>query len=310
MLRTIAAVAILCALSLVVAAFRWYIGGTRATGRGAGVDLSAQADAGAIGKSGGARNGTQAAASAQDDRASNISASGSSTTAGNSTASADGVKSAAPAQAAASKNPPETPAASPRTPASLILEGAKIQVREGAVYTPGYFRLQYPNGDLPRDKGVCTDVVVRALRHAGFDLQKLVHEDMKANFDAYPQTRIWGLTKPDPNIDHRRVPNLAAFFSRHGEILTCEVSPGTLAEWQPGDIVCWKLPDGREHCGIVSDGKNGAGIPTVIHNIAKCCEEDCLDKWKITGHFRYPAGRLAARPPVHGNAAAVAQNRP
>lgn len=100
----------------------------------------------------------------------------------------------------------------PPPPAEKIVAGASEQAREGALYMPGYFTIPYPNGDLPRNQGVCTDVVVRALRKAGYDLQKLVYEDMKRNFNKYPQ--LWGLRKPDPNIDHRRVPNLMCFFER------------------------------------------------------------------------------------------------
>jgi hypothetical protein len=178
---------------------------------------------------------------------------------------------------------------SPGAAAEMIVAGAKAQAREGALYTPGYFRIPYPNGDLPRDKGVCADVVVRALRCAGHDLQKLVHEDMAANFSAYPQR--WGLPAPDSNIDHRRVPNLMTFFRRHALTLTTDTGPGTRPIWQAGDIVCWKLDNGLDHCGIVSDHRNAAGLPLVIHNMSKCAEEDCLTRWRITGHFRYPSGR-------------------
>lgn len=174
----------------------------------------------------------------------------------------------------------------PRTPAEKIVAGALEQAREGALYTPGYFKIPYPNGDLPRHQGVCTDVVVRALRRAGYDLQKLVHEDMKRHFRQYPQ--LWGLRKPDPNIDHRRVPNLMCFFRRHGKSLTLEVSPKTLKDWQPGDIICWRLDNGLYHCGILSSTRNAAGMPLVVHNISQCAEEDCLTTWKIIGHYRYP----------------------
>jgi len=174
----------------------------------------------------------------------------------------------------------------PRPPAEKIVAGALEQASEGALYTPGYFTLPYPNGDLPRHQGVCTDVVVRALRQAGYDLQKLVHEDMKRHFHKYPP--LWGLRKPDPNIDHRRVPNLMCFFKRHGKSLPLEVSQKTLKHWQPGDIVCWRLDNGLYHCGVLSSARNADGVPLVVHNISQCTEEDCLTTWKIIGHYRYP----------------------
>jgi hypothetical protein len=188
--------------------------------------------------------------------------------------------------ATTSPSRPSSTAPPPRTAAEKIVAGAKAQATEGAIYTPGYFTLSYPNGDLPPDKGVCTDVVVRALRKAGCDLQQLVHEDMKRNFRKYPNP--WGLKKPDPNIDHRRVPNLMRFFERRGSSLTMEVSSKTLPSWQPGDVVCWRLDSGLLHCGVLSDTRNADGAPLVIHNLGRCVEEDCLTAWKIIGHFRYP----------------------
>ncbi len=164
--------------------------------------------------------------------------------------------------------------------AAQIVAGAKIQENEAAIYTPGYFSLTYPNGDLPRNQGVCTDVVVRALRHAGYDLQKLMHEDMKANFSKYPTK--WGLKRPDKNIDHRRVPNHMCFLERFGQKLPLD------KDWQPGDLIYWALGGGLEHCGVVSDGFTASGRPLIIHNIDICREEDCFNAWKITGHFRYP----------------------
>jgi uncharacterized protein YijF (DUF1287 family) len=177
--------------------------------------------------------------------------------------------------------------ATPRQSSSIpqkIVAGARRQI--GAGYDPAYRVLPYPNGDVPADRGVCTDVVVRALRAAGCDLQQLIHEDMRRSFNRYP--RRWGLRRPDPNIDHRRVPNQMTFFRRHGLELTRVVSPGALTEWQPGDIVCWKLDNGRDHTGVLSDARNPTGVPHVVHNLARCAEEDCLTAWKITGHFRYP----------------------
>ena len=170
--------------------------------------------------------------------------------------------------------------------AGKIVEAAKAQAREETAYSPQYFKLAYPNGDPPRDKGACTDVVIRSLRGAGFDLQALIHEDMKRRFNDYPQK--WSLPAPDANIDHRRVPNQLCFMARFGKALSAEVSPKTLREWLPGDIVYWKLDSGLDHCGIVSDTRGPGGNPLVIHNLGRCCEEDCLAKWKITGHYRYP----------------------
>ena len=170
--------------------------------------------------------------------------------------------------------------------AEKIVEAAKAQAREGTAYSPQYFKLAYPNGDPPREKGACTDVVIRSLRGAGFDLQALIHEDMKHRFAEYPQK--WGLPGPDANIDHRRVPNQMCFMARFGKALSTELAAKTLRDWQPGDIVYWKLDSGLDHCGIVSDARGSSGNPLVIHNLGRCCEEDCLGKWKITGHYRYP----------------------
>ncbi len=164
------------------------------------------------------------------------------------------------------------------------MAGARGQI--GDAYVMGYVSIPYPNGDIPKGQGVCTDVVVRSFRRANLDLQRLVHEDMKAYFSAYPNN--WGLRRTDPSIDHRRVPNLQTFFARKGKTLTKQTTPAQLSAWRPGDVVTWDLDNGLDHCGIVSDKKNAAGIPLVIHNIGRCAEEDCLTTWKITGHYRYP----------------------
>jgi hypothetical protein len=187
-----------------------------------------------------------------------------------------------PAQPAATS---ATSAQSKSAPVKIV-ESAFGQAKIGAKYTPGYFELKYPGGDLPADRGVCTDVLIRAFRNAGFDLQQLVNEDMTKNFDKYPN--IWGLRRPDPNIDHRRNPNLMCFFKRFGMPLVCEVDEKSLSEWLPGDVVFWRLDSRRLHCGIVIDRKNKKGIPLVVHNLSVCTIEDCLTKWKIIGHFRYP----------------------
>ncbi|RJR20843.1 MAG: DUF1287 domain-containing protein [Desulfobacteraceae bacterium] len=171
------------------------------------------------------------------------------------------------------------------TAADLILLGARQEVKNRTFYDASYAVLSYPGGDVSPDRGACTDVVIRAFRYAGVDLQQLIHEDMKENFRLYLQK--WGLSGPDPNIDHRRVPNQVRFFERHGLPLTLEVE-GHLDEWHWGDVVYWRFPDGRDHCGIVSDRTGKNGIPLVIHNAGLTREEDCLLRWEITGHFRYP----------------------
>ena len=152
------------------------------------------------------------------------------------------------------------------------------------IYDPSYFSIPYPNGDVPAGKGVCTDVVIRAYRKLGIDLQRLVHEDMKANFKKYPNR--WGLTKTDRNIDHRRVPNLMTFFARHGKSLTVTNDP---KEYLPGDIVSWDLVGNVPHIGIVIDKKSEDGTRyLIVHNIGAGQEiSDCLFQFKITGHYRY-----------------------
>ena len=168
--------------------------------------------------------------------------------------------------------------------ADRIVAGARKQLISPADYTPGYFRIGYPNGDLSPNQGVCTDVVVRSLRNAGYDLQRLIHEDMRTRFLHYPRREA----KPDSNIDLRRVPTLIAFFRAYGRKLPNAVSRESLSTWKPGDIVFWKLPSGLDHCGVISDRKDAAGLPLVIHNISRTAEEDVLTTWTIVGHYRYP----------------------
>jgi uncharacterized protein YijF (DUF1287 family) len=174
--------------------------------------------------------------------------------------------------------------AAPPHGADKIVAAARAQI--GDVYDASYVRLAYPNGDVARGRGACTDVVIRALRRAvGHDLQRAVYADRRRR----------GVKQPDPNIDHRRVRNLRPFFARHAQTLTKQVTPENLAAgaWRAGDIVCWKLPGGLDHIGIVSDRKNAAGVPLVIHNIGPACrEEDCLTAWPITDHFRYPPDKI------------------
>jgi len=165
-----------------------------------------------------------------------------------------------------------------------IVEAARKQVGVTLSYDPAYVTLKYPGGDLPREKGVCTDVVIRALRDGlGQDLQKLMHEDMKANFAAYPKN--WGLSRPDKNIDHRRVPNLQAYFKRRGFSLAVTKEA---AKFQPGDLVTCTVPPHLPHIMIVSDKKTAEGVPLVIHNIGSGArEEDVLFTYPLTGHYRW-----------------------
>jgi uncharacterized protein YijF (DUF1287 family) len=156
--------------------------------------------------------------------------------------------------------------------------------KQNVTYDPTYFSIQYPNGDVPNDRGVCTDVVIRAYRKIGIDLQKEVHEDMKANFKLYPKK--WGLTKTDTNIDHRRVPNLMTFFARHGEVKSMSQ---TASNYQPGDIVCWDLGGGVTHIGLVVNKKSEDKVRyLIVHNIGGGqVLADCLFQFKIIGHYRY-----------------------
>jgi len=161
---------------------------------------------------------------------------------------------------------------------TLILTKQKVR------YDPAYFRIDYPNGDVPADRGVCTDVVIRAYRKMGIDLQKEVHEDMRTHFSKYPSN--WGLTRPDRNIDHRRVPNLMKFFERFGTVKNNSTNP---ADYIPGDIVCWNLHGGVTHIGIVVNKKTQDGQHyMIVHNIgAGQVLEDCLFNFKIIGHYQY-----------------------
>lgn len=151
-------------------------------------------------------------------------------------------------------------------------------------YDPRYIGIDYPNGDVPANIGVCTDVIIRAYRKLGIDLQKEVHEDMKANFNKYP--KIWGQSNPDKNIDHRRVPNLMTFFSRRGIVKSKSTDP---KDYIPGDIVCWDLGNGITHIGVVVNLKSKDNKRfMIVHNIGNGqVLEDCLFSFSIIGHYRY-----------------------
>ena len=168
---------------------------------------------------------------------------------------------------------------------ALKLSAAALSLTNDKVeYDPAYFSIKYPNGDVPGDKGVCTDVVIRAYRKLGIDLQKEVHEDMAAHFSIYPKT--WGLKKTDTNIDHRRVPNLMTFFSRHGKKKPIsQIS----ADYQPGDIVTWNLEGNLTHIGIVVNKQSSDKQRyLIVHNIGRGQElSNCLFEYVITGHYSY-----------------------
>jgi uncharacterized protein YijF (DUF1287 family) len=168
-----------------------------------------------------------------------------------------------------------------------LVDAARAQIGVTVRYDPAYVQLAFPGGDVPADRGVCTDVVIRAYRAThGFDLQQAVNADMQAHFSAYP--RQWGLRRPDRNIDHRRVPNLQVFFQRKGQRLPVSAD----AAYRPGDLVTQMLPGNLPHIAIVSDRKSAAGVPLVIHNIGDGArEEDSLSRFPITGHYRFAPGR-------------------
>ena len=166
-----------------------------------------------------------------------------------------------------------------------LVDAAIELTKQKVVYDPTYFRIPYPNGDVPTGKGVCTDVIIRAYRNSlQIDLQKEVHLDMKANFKLYPKN--WGQKTTDRNIDHRRVYNLMVFFKRKGEVKPITKNP---ADYKPGDIVCWILPGNLSHIGLVINKKTADGKRyLIVHNIgAGQVMEDCLFTWKIIGHYQY-----------------------
>src|SRR5215470_7756502 len=167
-----------------------------------------------------------------------------------------------------------------------LVAAAEQRTQHTVRYDPAYVRIPYPGGDVPPDTGVCTDEVIRSYRAVGVDLQKEVHEDMEKNFSAYPRKWRWLTTRTDTNIDHRRVPNLMAFFSRKGETLAISQRA---EDYAPGDIVTWDLGGGVPHIGIVVSEKSAeGGRHLIVHNIGQGPKrEDMLFRWKITGHYRY-----------------------
>ncbi|MEJ7615623.1 MAG: DUF1287 domain-containing protein [Pyrinomonadaceae bacterium] len=177
------------------------------------------------------------------------------------------------------------PTPRPDTPLNRMIAAGFEQTEYTVLYDPSYARLEYPNGDVPRERGVCADVIVRSLRAAGVDLQKDLHEDMRANFAAYPKK--WGNRTTDRNIDHRRVANLMTYFERRG--LSLPVSTNA-RDYQPGDVVAWDLGGGVLHIGLVSDTPSQADQTRyqIVHNISQGARlEDVLLGWKIIGRYRY-----------------------
>ncbi|MFA0813734.1 DUF1287 domain-containing protein [Microbulbifer epialgicus] len=173
------------------------------------------------------------------------------------------------------------------TLAEAALERTYHKVR----YDPAYVSIPYPNGDVPADTGVCTDVVIRSFRKLGIDLQKEVHQDISSHFQAYPSKRIWGLSRPDKNIDHRRVPNLKIFFTRKGQSLPISDKS---EDYLPGDIVTWMLPGNLPHIGIVTAKRSQETDRYMIaHNIGSGpVLEDMLFSFAITGHYRYVVDQI------------------
>jgi uncharacterized protein YijF (DUF1287 family) len=165
-----------------------------------------------------------------------------------------------------------------------VVDSVREQTRVTTSYDPSYVRVAYPDGDVAQQTGACTDVVIRAFRKAGVDLQREVHEDMVRNFSAYPSR--WGLTKPDPNIDHRRVPNLMVYFQRARKAVAVTAAA---KDYLPGDVVAWDLGGGVTHIGVVSDEMDEAtGRYWVVHNIGAGARlEDVLFAWTVIGHYRY-----------------------
>jgi len=182
--------------------------------------------------------------------------------------------------------------AATRTFGERLSVAAVERTTHQVVYDASYRRIAYPMGDVDAGRGVCADEVIRALRVLGVDLQQLVHEDMKANFSAYPQ--FWGMTRPDSNIDHRRVPNLETYMTRTGWRLPPSLDAN---DYRPGDIVAWNLRGDAgflPHIGIVTDRTGASGWPMIVHNIGAGPQlEDVLFSWPMTGRYRI-SGELSS----------------
>ena len=164
-----------------------------------------------------------------------------------------------------------------------LVAAAMEQTRQQVTYDGSYRVIPYPNGDVPANIGVCTDVIIRAYRAVGVDLQRLVHEDMRSAFSSYPA--VWGLKRPDRNIDHRRVPNLQTFFARRNATLP---RSRNAADYEAGDLVTWMLPGNLPHIGVVSSTRAASGRPMLVHNIGRGPQlEDVLFDYDVTGHYRY-----------------------
>lgn len=197
----------------------------------------------------------------------------------------------------------EPPAPKPAEGNAALAAAALEETKRRVTYDPAYVKIPYPGGDVPADRGVCADVIVRAYRRVGTDLQKEVHEDMAAHFRDYPQ--LWKLARPDPNIDHRRVPNLMTFLKRKGAGLTASEKA---EDYLPGDVVAWDLGKGVLHIGVVSSRKSADGkLFQMVHNVgAGQVLEDVLFAWKVIGHYRWKgpgpyvrtSGPLTPLPPM------------
>lgn len=183
-----------------------------------------------------------------------------------------------------SQSPGTSTLSSPNNGARLIVEGLAVQLDSTRFYDPSYVAIEYPGGDVPLRTGVCADVIVRAFRHAGIDLQVEIHQDMKKAFRKYPP--LWGLSKPDRNIDHRRVANQMRFFERRDKSLTISTDS---TQYLPGDVVAWMLPGNLYHIGVVSSSRSArTGRPLIVHNIGSGAQtHDCLFTWKVIGHYRW-----------------------
>lgn len=160
------------------------------------------------------------------------------------------------------------------------------QTTWGTRYDARYERIAYPNGDVPRSRGVCTDVVIRALRSVGYDLQRLIHEDARKHPRRYPR-----IDRLDRNIDHRRCPNQVAYFRAYGRTISHNTARPTWSDWKPGDIVFWVLDNGRDHVGIVTAKREPNGKPWVVHNLGGTRHENVLTQWRLVGRFRFPSDR-------------------